>query len=155
MQPRFELCRQNQIHEHEREAEREQKILRRAAELARSSGEARAVARSHVDAFGGARHRVHRRHLRVALQQPGEHRDLPLTVEPVDFRRSGAWRQSRDVVERHAADGARRDRQLANRRRCLPIAFDGPNVDFVLLPALVVGRDLIATDQQPQRVGGV
>ena len=109
----------------------------------------------HAEPAGDARHRIHRRHLRHALQQAGEHGHLTLTVEPVDLRRRSPARQLGDVVERHAADRARGHRQLTDGLRRLPVPLGRSNVDLVLLAALVVRRDLIAADEQAQRLGGV
>ena len=53
VQPRLELRREDQIHEDQRQPERDQEVLRRAAELARAAREPRAVARSHVERVGG------------------------------------------------------------------------------------------------------
>ncbi len=64
--------------------------------------------------------------------------------------------KSRDVVERHAAEPRRRHRQRRDGRlRSCGSRPARAQVHLVLLAAFVVGRHLIAADQQPQRLGRV
>ena len=88
-------------------------------------------------------------------QQVGEDRHLPLAGEAIDVGRRRSWRERRDVLERNApelrrGDGQRRDGLLGG-----AVFGAGPQVDLVLFAGLVVGRHLIAADEQSQRFGGV
>ncbi len=101
-------------------------------------------------------HLLLRRGLRRAGQHVRAHRHLPLAIQPPDVGRRLAVHERRDVLERHAAQARRRarsacaiaasePRSVSSARRCTS----------VLLAAFVVGRHLIAADQQSQRVGGI
>ena len=106
----------------------------------------------------GRRHRGHlilRRGLRRARQHVRAHRDLPLAIQSPDVGRRFAVCERRDVFERHAAEAGRGHRQFGNRRFRPAIRVLGAEMHLVLLAAFVVGRDLIAADQQAQCVGRI
>ena len=155
MQPRFELRRENQIHEDERQQEREDEVLCRAPELARASGEAAAVlaARPHLRELG--LNRLLDGRLRRGRQQIAEHRDLSLPREPADVRRRRRRREVGHVVERHAAEPRRGHRQAPDPFLRRSIAFLRPQMNLVLFAAFEIRRHLIAADQQPERFGGI
>ena len=106
MQPRLELRRQNQIHEDERQHEREHEVLRRAAELARAAGEAAAVVAAGLERVELGQDRVLHLGLRRRRQQVAEDGDLPLPRQAVDVGRRRARREVGDVVERRRCRAA-------------------------------------------------
>ena len=102
VQPRFELGGQNEIHEHQRQQEREHEILRRASELTRSAGESTGVLGAAVHLAELRENGILNLRLRRGRQQVAEHSHLTLPRKPVDVRRCGARLKIGDVVERDA-----------------------------------------------------
>src|SRR3954453_2730387 len=155
MQPRLELRREDQIHEYERQHERDQEVLRGPAQLARSAGEPRAIPWPHVERFCGPGHRIHRWCLRNARLEACEDGDLSLTVEAIDRAWCGPRRDGGYILQRHAADAVRRYGQLPDAAGRVARGLERAHVDFVLLPAFIVGRDFVPSDEEPERLCGI
>src|SRR5207237_8202554 len=79
MQPRLELRREDQIHEDQRQQEREHEVLRRAPELTGAADEHAAIIAAYVQLRELREHRVLDRRLRRARQQVAEPGHLTLT----------------------------------------------------------------------------
>ena len=156
MQPRLELRREDQIHEDQRQPERDQEVLRGAAELARAAGEARAVAGTHVQRRPRS---ASSRPSPASATRPGSRPAKTVTCR-CRFRRLISDGAVPGVSRAMFSSGTLPCRldgtvscSIAARR--LPIALDRAHVHFVLLAAFVVGRHLIAADEQAQRLGRI
>ena len=157
VQPRLELRRQDQIHEDERQRDRREERRGGAIELARAAGEVGAILRRRSSSSPRPPAIcLLRRALRRARQHVGDDRDLPLTADAADRRRRIAARRSVAMLSSVTMPSRDDGTGSAAIASCdAAVASSGAQVHFVLLAGLVVGRHLIAADQQPQRFGRI
>ena len=157
VQPRLELRRQNQIHEDQRQHEREHEVLRRAPELLRAAGERAAVVAAGVEPVELGQHRVLHFGLRRRRQQVGR-TPSPGAGAPSRLMSDGAVPGAKSATLSSDTLPSRDDGTVSAADR-LPASMRfsaaRAQVHFVLLAAFVVGRHLIAADEEPQRFGRV
>ncbi len=155
MQPRLELRREHEVHEDERQDERGDERLEHARHLARLPVGRRRVAGRQVHAVEDLAHRGRDRAVAEARGGVGQQRDLALAVQAVDARRAGAVAQLHHVGQRHEPQARGRHGHQAQAGLVGAVLALGADVDLVLLAVLLVVGDLVALDEQAQRVGDV
>ena len=149
MQPRLELRREDQVHEDERQRDREQEAHRGPVQLARAADRtACGIPRRHPRLPAAAAICSCVAALRGPGQQVRDDGDLALAADPVDRRRARRRARADHVVERDDAERVRRHRQAGSGRAGSPRCCSRAHAHVVLLAALVVGRHLIAADEQ-------
>src|SRR5512134_3633609 len=99
MEPRLELRREHEIHEDQRQRESLKERAGSAIELARASGERKAVLGTKSKLRCGREHLLLRAGLRRAREHVCRQRDLALTIEATDIRGRSAVRERGDVVQ--------------------------------------------------------
>ncbi len=155
VQPALELRREDEVHEDEGEPEREEEVLRGAALLLRAPDEPVRVGRVELQRLRLLHEEVDRDLRRVAGVHVREDRDLPPPVQSADLGRADARPERRHVLERDGAEAVGGHVESLEARLVGPVLGARAQVDVVLLAAVVERGDLLAADEDAERLGHV
>ncbi len=150
MQPRLELSRQHQVHEHGAHHDRHQEAFDDAARFLGQAGGARRIARGQVLLVDDLFQRVGD----GALTDAGSHvrgdGDLPLTGQAIDLRRASGARHGDYRGQRHAAAVTARHGHLGEPGQVVAVGFFGPRAYVVVLTQIFEGGHFESANQELQ-----